>query len=381
MATEGWPVYGRYIISSYDMTTDQDTEIKLKRVCAISLFSYIYGEPYDVLRLGKSNLLQFTRYVVPLNFKSSIGQQIRTTLSATENNQVEFPMDGFQKSLFKFIANDDYFDDLYLEFNIQNKLGGECYVFSRRTTHEIIVSFRGSDTPLDLLIDATVETVPLQFDDITMKSDVRVHKGFLCQLTNYGFHIQLAKIVETFIDSSDKPITIQIIGHSLGSALGSLFALYLHHHFLTDKIGTDGFPNMEIYTNGSPPVGNSAWMREFNSVFVNDGQRNQFRIINEHDIVPNAHIFGYKVIDIVPFIRQYAEKTIPPPENTKQIIPRYFNQALYDYQHVGTETYIITGGVLRRVDNATHTFAEPTIGDLLNVAYTHMIDYQRWIKI
>jgi hypothetical protein len=358
------------------MMTDQETETKLKRQCAISLFSYIYGEPYDVLRIGKSNLLQFTQYVIGLDFKSSIGQQIRTTLSATENNQVKFPMDGFQTSLFTFMANDDYFNDLYLEFNIQNKLGGECYVFSRRNTNEIMVSFRGSDTPLDLWIDATIETVPLTFDDIMMKSDVRVHKGFLCQLTNYDFNIQLAKIVETFIDRSDKPITIQIIGHSLGSALGSLFALYLHHLL---KLGIR-CSNMEVYTNGSPPIGNSAWIREYNSVFVNDGKRNQYRLINERDIVPNAHIFGYKLIDTLPFIRQYAENT-PPPVDTKRFVSRYINQSLFDYKHVGTETYIIVNGVLKRVDNTVHTFSESTIGDLLNIAYTHMIDYQRWIKI
>ena len=96
------------------MMTDQETETKLKRQCAISLFSYIYGEPYDVLRLGKSNLLQFTRYVVPLDFKTSIGQQIREILTATKNNQIQLPMDNFQTSLFTFIANDEYFDDLYL---------------------------------------------------------------------------------------------------------------------------------------------------------------------------------------------------------------------------------------------------------------------------
>ncbi len=366
------------------MTTDTDTETKLRRTCAISLFSYIYGEPYDILRFGKLNLLQFTRYVIGLEFKLSIGEQIRTFLSVYDKNQFQFPLDDYQKSLFTFMAQDNYFNDIYLEFNIQNKLGGECYIFSRRNTNEIIVSFRGSDTPLDLLIDATIETLPLAFDDLTIQSDIRVHKGFFCQLTNYDFHIQLTKIVETFINRSETPITIQIIGHSLGSALGSLFAFYLHHYFnisLTDKIGTDGFPNMEVYTNGSPPVGNSVWCREYNSVFVNDGRRNQYRLINERDIVPNAHIFGYKIIDIFPLIRQYADKTPPPPVDTTQIIPRYINQALYDYKHCGIETYIITNGILKRVDNATHTFTEPTIGDLLNVVNTHMIDYQQWINI
>lgn len=366
------------------MTTDPDTETKLKRACALSLFSYIYGEPYDLSRFGKSNLLQFTRYVIALDFKTSIGQQIRKILATSENKQIQFPMDNFQTLLFKFIATDEYFDDLYLEFNIQNKLGGECYIFSRRNTNEIIVSFRGSDTPLDLLIDATIETVPLQFDDITIKSDVRVHKGFLCQLTNYDFHIQLAKIVETFINRSDKPITIQIVGHSLGSELGMIFSYYLHHHFnisLTDKVGTDGFPNIDVCTIGSSPVGNSSWVREYNSVFINDGRRNQYRLINEHDIVPNAFIFGYKIVDIIPLIRQYAEQTPPPAADTKRFILRFFNQSVFDYKHVGTDTYIIVRGVLQRVDNATHIFTEPTIYDLLNIVYTHMIDYHRWLSV
>jgi predicted lipase len=356
------------------MTTDPDTETKLKRTCAISIFSYIYGEPYNLFRLGKSNLLQFTRYVVSLDFKTSIGQQMRKILTAAENNQIQFPMDDYNTSLFKFIANDEYFDDLYLEYNIQNKLGGECYIFRHRSTNEIIVSFRGSDTPLDLWIDITVETVPLVLDDIAISPDIRVHCGFIRQLTNYDFHIQLTKIVETFISKSEQPINIQIVGHSLGSALGSLFAFYLHRNLISDKM------NIEVYTNGAPPVGNSAWMREFNNVFVNNGRRNHFRLINENDIVPNLHTFFYKVIDTIPFIRQYAENTSPPLD-IKRIISRFLNQSVLDYKHTGIDTYIIVDSILKRVDNATHTFAEPTIYDLLNVANTHMIDYQRWISV
>ena len=91
--------------------------------------------------------------------------------------------------------------------------------------------------------------------------------------------------------------------------------------------------------------------------------------------------FFYKVIDTIPFIRQYAEKTPPLAADTKRFISRFFNQSVFDYKHTGIETYIIVDGILKRVDNATHIFTEPTIYDLLNVANTHMIDYQRWISV
>ena len=364
----------------YDMTPE--TETNLRRACAISLFSYIYGEPYDIMRIGKSNLLQLTQCVIVLDFTTSIGEQVRQSIASSANNKAQFPLDNYNTALFQVIADDDYYNDLYLEFNIQNKLGGECYVFSRRNTNEILVSFRGSDTLLDLLVDATVETAPLRFDDLQLATDARIHRGFYCQLTNYEFHIQLAKIVETFINRADAPITVKIIGHSLGSALGCLFAYYLHHHFnasLADKPGTVGFPNIEVYTNGSPTVGNSAWVRDFNAIFVNDGRRNQYRLINEHDITPNVHIFGYKVLDAIPSIRCLANE-IPPPPPDATLLARFINQSLFDYKHVGTETYVIVEKVLRRVDNATHVFAEPTVGDLLNIANTHMLDYQRWLS-
>ena len=100
---------------------NQDIETKLRRGCAISLLSYIYGEPYDLMRLGKSNLLQFTQYDIKLDFTKSIGEQIQQSLANYTTNQllkIVYRMDDYNTALFQSIANDVYFNDLYLEFNI-----------------------------------------------------------------------------------------------------------------------------------------------------------------------------------------------------------------------------------------------------------------------
>ena len=109
----------------------------LRRTCFLSLFAYMYGEPDDIGRTFKTSLIQFTDAVLQLDFDKSIGEQLKSF----GNVKPGFNMNEYYNKLFAIAANDDFYNTLFLESNIQNKLGGECYIFRRDDERYIV--FRG----------------------------------------------------------------------------------------------------------------------------------------------------------------------------------------------------------------------------------------------
>lgn len=351
----------------------------LRRTTFLSLFAYLYGEPeYTINRLAKTSLIQFTDAELPLNFEKSIGEQIR---GFKESKQL-IGMDDYYNALFASVKNDKFFDTMFLESNFQNKLGGECYIFSRGNDKYIV--FRGSDTPIDILIDLTIETVPLLIGDVLTDKKIRIHRGFLEQMKNYNFIQQITKAVH-----AKDGMNLYIIGHSLGSASGLILSYYMHHAYKTIDI------SINCSSVGGPVVGNSAWVKSFNDIFCNGNKKRRFdRLINERDIIPNIHILAFNIFDMLPILKRLTKQIPPPPSSSKFILFRYFNKSTYEYQHVGHETWInryetfdlfcdtwvAEEPELIRVQNATHTFVTPRISDVLDIAYNHMIDYQKWLS-
>lgn len=355
------------------------TSVKyLRRITFLSLFAYLYGEPKSISRVAKTSLIQFTNAEIPLDFEKSIGEQMR----GFKPSKNFIGMDDYYNALFASVKNDPFFDTLFLEYNFQNKLGGECYIFTRGTDKYIV--FRGSDTPIDILIDLTIETVPLFIGNILTDGKIRVHRGFLEQMKIYNFIQQITKAI-----NAKDGMKIHIIGHSLGSASGLIQAYYMHHAFKEIDI------NIHCSSVGGPVVGNSAWTKSFNDIFCNGNKKRRFdRLINERDIIPNIHIVAFNIFDMLPLLKRTTEQINPPSSSTKFIFSRYFNKYTYEYQHVGHETWIVRYETfdlfhdtwaaeepeLIRVKNANHTFVNPTIDDVLNIAYGHMIDYQKWLS-
>lgn len=381
----------------------------LRRTCFLSLFVYLYGEPRGITRFIKTSLIQFTDYELPLDFEKSIGYQIQTFLKNTEYNKGK--MNEYYNALFRSVANDDFFDTLYLEINLQNKLGGECYVFRRNSEKYII--FRGSDTPIDVWIDITIESTPLIIDNILNDKSIRIHKGFLDQLKNYNFINQITKII-------DNSTNIHIVGHSLGAASGLLQGYYLHHALKSEDI------DISIVSVGGPVVGTSTWVNAFNRIFCSGNKHRKFiRLINDNDIIPNLHKVAFDVLNTIPLLSQILPNIDPPKNKNDYRLEKYFNKYTYDYQHVGFETWIIQNitplniyngtslsfakGVpqdvkwkplpinqlkgmedcsvsnvhrykVTRVLNEKHKFHKPDFFDVINIADNHMIEYQYWLS-
>ena len=342
----------------------------LRRYCFLSLFAYVYGEPNDYSRLFKTSLVGLTDAEMPLNFETSIGEQVRAYKKVKQGTT----FNDYYNALFAVVLNDTFFDTLFLEANFQNKLGGECYIFRRGADKYVV--FRGSDELNDIWIDATIESVPLLVGKVLTDKNIRVHKGFLDQLKNYNFIQQIMKSLRL-----EECTNIYVIGHSLGSALGLIQGYYMHHAVKDLDIG------ISIVSVGGPVVGTSSWVKSFNKIFCNGNKKRNFhRLINERDIIPNLHTYMLNKLDAFPLVKRVAAIVDPPLVDYDYRLKRYLNKYTFEYKHAGFETWVIMRNgtsskfELVRVVNANHDFAEPNLLDIVNVAYDHMVEYQQWLS-
>ena len=145
----------------------------------------------------------------------------------------------------------------YEKFKWFDKGGTQCFVAWDKETNTVIICFRGTEpTELsDLLADLRAWPKRAQ-------EKGRVHSGFANAL-----NLVYSEIVE-YLDAQqfDDDCRITCTGHSLGAALATIMASRLDAN--------------ELYTFGSPRIGNRAFVKEMN----NDGIKH-YRFVNNNDIV------------------------------------------------------------------------------------------------
>jgi hypothetical protein len=134
-----------------------------------------------------------------------------------------------------------------------------------------VVAIRGTRTAFEWAIDATAVQVPVPlgwFSNGRFRL-ARVHLGFLIL---FAF---LAEQMSAAADEFDKGLLVptQVAGHSLGSALATLSAIWVKLHHL--------FHPVKLYLMATPRVGNDAFVSAFN-FFVPAA----FSIVNLSDLVP-----------------------------------------------------------------------------------------------
>ncbi|MCA0984666.1 lipase family protein [Halobacillus yeomjeoni] len=139
----------------------------------------------------------------------------------------------------------------------------EWFGFIIASKHSIIISFRGTKSPLDWLVDSEVGQVSFHGG--------KVHRGFLsvyksCKKQIFHAYSQLIQNTE------DK--TLYITGHSLGAGLATL-------HALDAELSDIGFKKIVMYNYASPRVGD----RHFASIY-NDHVLYSVRFVNTNDLVP-----------------------------------------------------------------------------------------------
>lgn len=132
-----------------------------------------------------------------------------------------------------------------------------------------LVSFKGSKSPLDWLIDFDITQEP--YFDIGY-----VHQGFL-----FEFRKVWPQISAEFHEHGPG-YPVRVTGHSLGGALATLAA----HAF--SRRGFD----VELVTLGSPRVGDFGFVQAFNRAKIDS-----VRIQYHDDLVPRVPKLGYGHVD------------------------------------------------------------------------------------
>lgn len=136
-----------------------------------------------------------------------------------------------------------------------NYKGAQAYGMETKTG-EIVVVFRGTEPTQISDIIADLKAWPSASETVGM-----VHDGFKDELDKIA-----NKIMEWMPSKKDK--TVICTGHSLGAAMASLFAARL------SAMDND----VELYTFGSPRVGDKTWAAQFDNIKA-------YRFINNNDLV------------------------------------------------------------------------------------------------
>ncbi|KAH8887421.1 lipase [Thozetella sp. PMI_491] len=147
------------------------------------------------------------------------------------------------------------------------------YVTVDTVTSQIIVSFKGSHS-----VRNWITNLEFLFTDCDFVSDCKVHTGFANAWTEVESAVLAAVKSATAAHPTFKVITT---GHSLGGAVATLGGAYLR------KAGY----SVDIYTFGSPRVGNDAF-----ADFVTAQAGAENRVTHLNDLVPRLPplVFGYR---------------------------------------------------------------------------------------
>lgn len=169
-------------------------------------------------------------------------------------------------------------EQLWLDAKLISVDNTQAYVGANEGA--IVVAFRGSEAPTsinglkDWLLTNAVNLliVPegqLGTDFIAAGVGARFHKGFMGALA--AIWEPLAAEVDRLTKESERPLWVT--GHSLGGALAQLAAWRFNRRFMQVH---------QVYTYGSPMIGNAATKAAFDKEFAG----RIFRYANVTDLVP-----------------------------------------------------------------------------------------------
>jgi len=181
----------------------------------------------------------------------------------------------------------------------------------------VVVSFRGTDPSLvkNILTDANA----LQDKDILGE----VHSGFRNALQQVGS--ELFKAVYKYVNQRTP---LWITGHSLGSALATLFVA---------SVACKGYKVSGVYTFGQPRVGGKTFKKNYQDLLGNS----HFRFINNNDVVTRLPLkrlkkLVYRHVGDKVYIKSNENLVLNPShrliivDRIKGRIKAFFNGELFD---------------------------------------------------
>lgn len=162
-----------------------------------------------------------------------------------------------------------------------------------------ILGFRGTEpsSMLDIMVDVRAGKSTLaDFEHWGTKAWGRVHSGFRRASTATA-GIRLLETIDALQARNGKPVEIWLTGHSLGGALGTVFASVLLEKLARgDNLDAAGDPRWTLgglYTFGSPRVGDGTFKRRLEQLAAEHGTA-LFRFRNHDDLVTRTPVFGYE---------------------------------------------------------------------------------------
>jgi len=209
-------------------------------------------------------------------------------------------------------------DDLEQCFFIKHsKTGGACVVYRSLNKRVIIVSFRGTCEPKDLVTDVKLaQEAWVEGEDVKDSEVAKVHTGFRSSMESISRRLK-ELILATVAPGEDiSDYDMFVTGHSLGGALSTLFTADVGEYGIDAgralpqlaesepwwKSITNTFMGQEaqeqsnrrspprpkslhMYNFGSPRVGNAAFAERFDSMLKDGRVQQAYRIVNGDDIV------------------------------------------------------------------------------------------------
>ena len=138
------------------------------------------------------------------------------------------------------------------QFTTCSTSDAQAYAFKMGPRDPLILACRGTSTVQDVMVDISLQLVPFVFADGKPRTGVSVHRGFYEQFK--GIMPQVDKLYRGHLADGG---TLLCTGHSLGSSVAALAALY-YGQLHPGKVSYVGF--------GTPRVGNVDFVKLFNSV-------------------------------------------------------------------------------------------------------------------
>lgn len=177
------------------------------------------------------------------------------------------------------------FPDIAPESLDLENTGTQCAIFSDAGT-SIYIVFRGSENRIDWDTNFNLEQEVVKFQQNVLpekvvgdreqvypyeeesSSGAKMHRGFA------SAYMSVREQIHNYL-KNHAASSLTVTGHSLGGALATLCAVDLQYNF-SNKI-----KNLDIYTFGTPRVGNNGFRESFNRRVPNS-----YRFVYGMDIVP-----------------------------------------------------------------------------------------------
>jgi pimeloyl-ACP methyl ester carboxylesterase len=217
----------------------------------------------------------------------------------------------------KLMKNEGPTDLEHCFFVTHQKTGATCAVYRSVEQKLIVVSFRGTCAPIDLITDVTlVQDAWVEGEDINDPNTAKVHAGFRSSLNSIARRLKELILATPAPGENISQYDMLVTGHSLGGALATLFTADIGQYgidagralpqlvdsepwwksiintFMGQKdINWDDFrepprpKSLRMYNFGSPRVGNMAFAELFDALTDEGMISEAFRIVNGEDVV------------------------------------------------------------------------------------------------